>query len=514
MSFMIALLMLFAICGCGADTGGDGEIEDGDEGVYTSLSEIEDKRIGVTTGSIQALQAEERFPNATLHYFTSSADTLNALINGKIDALCGSSILVQYMMGENPELTYIDEPIADGMNVSGIFPKTNEGEQLRDEYDEFIRKIKESGEHDVILGIWTGGDESKQVAPDLEGLPNKNGTLDLATDLTMLPFAYVKDNKPVGIDVEIAYRFAKERGYAVRLHNMDFGAIIPSITSGKCDFAAGGVVYTEERAESVLFSEPTYEGGSVVAVLKKSAKGGVGFLSSLKESFEKTFIREERWKLFVEGIENTLLITLLSVIFGTALGFAVYLLCRRGGPIANKLTGAFTWLINGIPVVALLMVLYYIVFGKTNFSGIFVSIVAFSLIFGSAMFGMLRSGVNAVDPGQTEAAYALGYTDRMAFFNMILPQAAVHFMPDYRGHVVSLLKGTAVVGYIAVQDLTKMGDIVRSRTYEAFFPLIAVTVTYFILAAVLIRVIAVLTKHIDPKSRSPKQILKGVKTHD
>ena len=116
--------------------------------------------------------------------------------------------------------------------------------------------------------------------------------------------------------------------------------------------------------------------------------------------------------------------------------------------------------------------------------------------------------------GRDEAAYALGYTDRQTFFQIILPQAAQHFMPGYRGQVISLLKATAVVGYIAVQDLTKMGDIVRSRTYEAFFPLIAVTVIYFLLGAVLIRIVEWLTGKLNPKNRRPEQILKGVKTHD
>ena len=87
-------------------------------------------------------------------------------------------------------------------------------------------------------------------------------------------------------------------------------------------------------------------------------------------------------------------------------------------------------------------------------------------------------------------------------------------MPVYKGQVVSLLKATAVVGYIAVQDLTKMGDVVRSRTYEAFFPLIAVTVICFLLAALMIRIVEWIIGSINPKNRKPEQILKGVKTHD
>ena len=310
-------------------------------------------------------------------------------------------------------------------------------------------------------------------------------------------------------------RFCKEYGYKPEMVVMDFPGILPSITTGKCDFACGGIAMTPERAESVYFSEPTYEGGSAVAVLKtpETTEDG-GILGSIITSFEKTFLREGRWKLFLRGTGNTLLITVLSVLFGTLLGFAVYLLCRNGNPVANKLTGACVWLVEGMPMVVLLMVLYYIVFKSIGIGGLAVAVIAFSLTFGAAMYGMLCSGVNAVDRGQTEGARALGYTDRQTFFRIILPQAAQHFLPGYKGQVVSLLKATAVVGYIAVQDLTKMGDIVRSRTYEAFFPLIAVTVIYFLLAALMIRIVEWIIGNVNPKNRKPEQILKGVNTHD
>ena len=209
-----------------------------------------------------------------------------------------------------------------------------------------------------------------------------------------------------------------------------------------------------------------------------------------------------------------MLITVLSILFGTILGFAVFMLCRNGNPVANTVTRFCVWLVQGMPVVVLLMILYYIIFGRVNISGAAVSVVGFTLVFGSAVYGMLRAGVGAIDKGQLEAAYALGYTNRKAFFRIILPQALPHFMPAYKGEITALIKATAVVGYVAVQDLTKMGDIVRSRTYEAFFPLIAVAIIYFILAAILIFLVNRLEIRIDPRRRSKEQILKGVKTND
>ena len=126
----------------------------------------------------------------------------------------------------------------------------------------------------------------------------------------------------------------------------------------------------------------------------------------------------------------------------------------------------------------------------------------------------MKIGVGAIDRGQYEAAYALGHSNIQTFYRIILPQAIPHVLPAYQGEIIGLLKATAVVGYIAVQDLTKMGDIVRSRTYEAFFPLIAVTIIYFILESLFTFVINRIRFVCDPKNRKPEQILKGVDIHD
>ena len=258
---------------------------------------------------------------------------------------------------------------------------------------------------------------------------------------------------------------------------------------GKHEFCRGRPGLPPERAESVNFSDTMYEGNSVIAYLKADS-GSVGdFLNSLKESFYKTFIREDRWKLFVQGIVTTLLITFLSIVFGTLAGFIVFMLCRRGNRVANAITRFCIWLIEGMPIVVLLMILYYVVFSEVNIPGVAVSVIAFTLIFAASVFNMLKAGVAAVGTGQMEAAYSLGYANNRAFFNIILPQVLPHVMPSYKSQIKSLIKATAVVGYVAVQDLTKMGDIVRSRTYEAFFPLIAVAVFYFVLAGLLIWIV-------------------------
>jgi polar amino acid transport system substrate-binding protein len=113
----------------------------------------------------------------------------------------------------------------------------------------------------------------------------------------------------------------------------------------------------------------------------------------------------------------------------------------------------------------------------------------------------MRSGIESIDPGQREAALALGFTENQSFFRFIFPQAAQRFLPVYRGEIVSLLKSTSIVGYIAVQDLTKMSDIIRARTYEAFFPLIATALIYFFLAWIITLILGRVLKGVDPKHR-------------
>ena len=488
-------------------------------GAIVSMASLHDKRIGVTTGSVQAIQAESWFPDAQILFFSTSVDMLNALKARKIDAFIDAEPLVKSMMGANPELTCLDERPGEVMQVGAIFPKTEEGEALRDAFSAFIREIRQNGVYDEIVDTWFGEDEAKRAIPDLDDLPATNGTLRMAVDASLFPFVYVKDGKPVGLEVDTAVRFCKAHGYGLEVVQMDFAAIIPAVVAGKVDFAGSGIAYTPERAESVLYSDFTYEGSSVIAVLKSeqaapAAAKGPTFWSGVASSFEKTFIRESRWRLFVQGVLTTLSITVLSILSGTALGFLIFMLCRDGNPAANRVTGVCLWLVRGTPMVVLLMILYYIIFGAVAISGVLVAMIGFTLTFGAGVFGLLKMGVGAVDQGQYEAACALGHSNRQTFFRIILPQAIPHVLPAWKGEIMGLIKATAIVGYIAVQDLTKMGDIVRSRTYEAFFPLIAVTVIYFALEALLGVIVNRISLGFDPRRRKPADILRGVDSDD
>ena len=480
-----------------------------------TLDSLNGKRFGVETGTVLDVVTLERLPDVQISYYNTVADMIQPLKSGKIDAFSADDAVIRLCIAEDDALMMVPEYL-NHVDTAAAFPKTEKGAALRDEFNAFLKPLVESGELELIKEIWLGNDDSKKTIPPLDSLSAEKGTLTMSTISVYPPLDYYKDGQLVGYEIDLAYRFCDARGYGLILQDMNFDSVLPSIQSGRSDFAAAAINITEERKESVYFSDPIYTGGAAVCALKPDAadKSKANFLASIGESFEKTFIRENRWQLFLQGIGTTMLITVLSILFGTILGFAVFMLCRNGNPVANTVTRFCVWLVQGMPVVVLLMILYYIIFGRVNISGAAVSVVGFTLVFGSAVYGMLRAGVGAIDKGQLEAAYALGYTNRKAFFRIILPQALPHFMPAYKGEITALIKATAVVGYVAVQDLTKMGDIVRSRTYEAFFPLIAVAIIYFILAAILTFLVNRIEIRIDPHRRSKQQILKGVKTDD
>ncbi len=475
----------------------------------TSPDDLAEGDIGVITGSNFPEHIKGRLPDANVVYYNTTADELYALNNGRIDAVALDEPVARNVLAQSDSFTVLTEKLAD-LDYGFIFEMSEGGEKLRDDFNGFLERIKADGTMEALQKKWFDAPDLDEVEmTDYRELPDPKGTIDLAT-ITNPPFSFFRDGMACGYDIELFTLFCREYGRGLTVTDVNMDAILSTVQSGKYHTACCGISITEERKESMLFSLPVYSGGTVLVVRNSGADGDGNFFTSVAGSFEKTFIREDRWLLFLEGTGTTLLITALSVIFGTLLGFGVYMLCRKGNKIANAITRFFIWLIHGMPVVVLLMVLYYVIFGKVAVSGTVISVLGFTLIFGAAVFSMLKSGVGAIDKGQTEAALALGYTDRRSFFRVILPQALPHFMPAYKAEITSLMKATAVVGYVTVQDLTKMGDIVRSRTYEAFFPLIAVAVIYFLISALLIFIVKRIEIRIDPRRRTGKSILKGV----
>lgn len=480
------------------------------KGIIKKPSEFAGKRIGILNGSIHDENVIKYFNgDAEISYYNSCSDLVYALNKGKIDAFGVDIGKAFNTTTASPNLACCDELISNE-DIAFGFRKDNTS--LRDEFNTFLNGFKYSGKLEKLKSKWYY-DKNPKVDYSIESLNGSKGTIRLGTSYSIgEPYIYLLEDGPAGIDIDLIINFCKECGYKLEVTNYDFKGLISALEINKADIASGCLTITEERKQAMLFSNVYCDGGCTLVY--KCFEEKTDFFKDLAAKFEATFIKESRYKLFLEGIGNTMLICLISIVLGTLLGFLLYLPTYFGSKVMTKFNKAYKWLIDGLPIVVLLMILYYIIFGTTSLTGVTVSIIGFSLVFASGVLGNFMASVSTVPNSQLEAGLALGFTRSQTFFKVILPQSMTYFFPSFKKDIISLIKATAVVGYIAVADLTQMSDIVRSRTYDAFFPLIATAIIYFILSAVLTRLVRLIEIPFNPKKRKKEKILKGVDTHD
>ncbi|MBO8436905.1 MAG: transporter substrate-binding domain-containing protein [Spirochaetes bacterium] len=478
---------------------------------FETIEDLNGHDIGVQTAVLYEDLIRDRVPDTTFQYYTMPNDMILALQSGKVDAYLIEEVSYGVQKKNHPDLAVLDEP-AGYINATCIIGNNEKQDRLLSDLNAFIAESRENGLLDELYDYWITDFDPINDTCDVSGFTGENGVISVAIEGGYEPFSFISNGQESGFDVDFICRFARAYGYTPEFYEVPFEAIAPGVETGKYDIGMN-IVVSAERNETGTLSD-VYYSTPIRLVVQGEDESNATFFDKLQDSFYKTFIRESRWELFVQGAGITILITLTSIIAGTLLGFLVYIVCRKGGKIANSVTNFFLWLIHGMPTVLLLMILYYIVFGSSRLSGTWVSVVGFSLMFACSMIDMLRVGCNAIGRGQFEASRALGYSESQSFFKIILPQAAQHFLPIYRNEVVTLIKETSVVGYIAVLDLTKISDLVRSRTYEAFFPLIVTAIMYFVISALMTKVVTLVEHAIDPKRRKKEKILRGIKEEE
>ena len=226
-----------------------------------------------------------------------------------------------------------------------------------------------------------------------------------------------------------------------------------------------------------------------------------GWLTDFADSFHQNFIADNRWRYLTDGLGITLTVTLFSVIIGVVIGFLVAIIRStydKTGKFgfANAICRGYLAIIRGTPVVVQLLIIYFVIFGSVNIDQVVVAILAFGINSGAYVSEIFRSGIMSIDNGQFEAGRSLGFNYAQTMWHIIMPQAFKNVLPALGNEFIVLLKETSVSGYIALQDLTKGGDIIRSRTYEAFLPLIAVAIIYFVLVMILTKLLSILERRL------------------
>jgi polar amino acid transport system substrate-binding protein len=475
----------------------------GAEQPLKSVDDISDKRLGVLMGSIYDDYASRNFPEASIHTFNAVPDMLIALKTRRIDATFVDQPMLKEVLSGSSDFAVLEEFLFY-IDIAAGFSKQNA--DLRQAFNEYIQNIKADGTHDEIINRWMkqSGSQMPQIEKFHDGGQLKVG---IVSDIG-LPYAAMSQDEYIGLDIEIASRFASRMEKELVFVNLPFASLLPSLVSGRIDFITAAMTITEERAKQIDFSEPYVASGASILIRHHESIADTSsqrtFISNIGERFYDNMIREKRYLLILNGLYVTILITLLSAFTGTLLGALICLMRMSKNNSLQVIARFFISIIRGTPVLVLLMIIYYIVFASLNISAVLVAIIAFGINFAAYVSEMFRTSIESVDSGQSEAGIASGFTRFHTFYYIIMPQALRRVIPVYKGEFISLLKMTSIVGYIAVQDLTKAGDIIRSRTFDAFFPLIMAAVIYLALAWSLTLVLDYIEISVDPKKKRLK----------
>ena len=220
----------------------------------------------------------------------------------------------------------------------------------------------------------------------------------------------------------------------------------------------------------------------------------------LSEQIYLNFIKDDRWQYFTNGLEVTLIIAFFAALLGIVIGLVVGVIRSTHEKthrlkFLNFLCSIYLTVIRGTPVVVQLMIIYYIILANAR-NKIPVAILAFGINSGAYVAEIFRSGIMSIDNGQMEAGRSLGFNYIQTMWYVVMPQAFKNVLPALCNEFIALLKETSVSGYIALQDLTKAGDIVRSRTFDPFFPLLTVAAIYLVCVIVLTQGVKILERRL------------------
>ena len=501
---LMTAFLLTGLAGC--QTAGKGESADTasaeETGTIASAEDLPGSRIGVqlgTVGDLFVTDYETDGSGTTVERYNKGADGIQALKQGKIDCVVIDEQPALQFVQQNAGLKILDEEFALEEYAMVI---AKENDSLLEKVNGALGELKADGTIERIMKNYIGTETGKYPY-EKKDVDRSNGTLIMATNAEFPPYEFYEESRITGIDVDIMQAVSDKLGMELKIEDMAFDSIIPAVSTGKVDIGAAGLTVTEERMKNVNFSDTYTTSKQVIIVRDGSA---VSEKSSFTEKFYQNFIKDSRYLYLLKGLGNTLIITVFAVIIGIVLGFLIAIVRtnhdRNGGlRILNALCKAYLTIVRGTPVMIQLLIIYYVIFQSINTGKMFVAIVAFGLNSAAYVAEIVRSGIMAVDAGQFEAGRSLGLNYRQTMTSIILPQAVKNILPALCNEFISLLKETSISGYIGLMDLTKGGDIIRSVTYEAFMPLIAVALIYLLMVVGLSKAVGLLERKLRNNER-------------
>lgn len=237
----------------------------------------------------------------------------------------------------------------------------------------------------------------------------------------------------------------------------------------------------------------------LVLILIVFNKEFLSLFEDFSTSFYRTIIEEKRYILLLEGLKSTLIISIFSIFLGTILGSILCFIRKTKIKFISELVKMIIKFLQGIPITVMLLIFYYVIFAKINIDPLIVAIITFSIYFSAYISEVFRGALESINYSQLQSAYSLGFSKIQSLKYIILPQALSYIIPSYKNEIVSLIKLTSIAGYISIMDLTKASDIIRNRTYEAFFPLIVTAIIYLIICNIVGAILDKVYRKINPR---------------
>lgn len=465
-------------------------------------------RFGTLMGSTQDHYVIDHYPQAQNIRIDMHPDLILSLKVGQTDMVAMSSIEKWGILHENPDLGVLCDSLFSN-EIGACF--SYDHPELLPVFNDFWVGLEASGIAADMRRRWLalGDYDTLHFAPGMEGLVSginpllildgETHTPDTVVSAPLrigvcgspAPSLYMRNGRWVGFESELMIRFSSYLQRPIDLQVMNFAGLIPALKSGKIDMICNYVMITEERKMAVAFTDPYFVVNAMILCNKADLQSDsltadsygnkASLLSRMGSSFYRNIIQDKRYKLLVKGLENTLWMTFLSLILGTLLSVAVCALYRSKNRILKFLAKTYMVVISGIPVVLLLLISFYVVFASFKASAQYIAVITFAILFSSYMGELFSTGLDQIPKGQREAGLALGFSPNQSLWYIVIPQMVRQVLPIYNSYVIKLLKVTSIVGYIAIQDLTKASDIIRSRTLDAFASLIVISIVYFLL---------------------------------
>jgi len=475
----VMILSMLAACGQAAPT---------PEPVQaTTMDDIAKGKVGVLLGTVYDTYLVKNYPDTEVLQYKNYPDLILAVQSDKVDSGFINCQAFKELQKENPFLILLvdnvfSNPVGVGFNQGN--------DTLREEFNQFLAEIKSNGVYDDWYKRWFK-DSNYEMPVILNEATNGNLVVGIVSDKGY-PFTVIKDNQLVGSDIELVKRFGAYLQKEVVFSDMDFSSLIAAVSTNKVEMIVSTIMITDERKKQVDFSDPYFElSACVMGAKTESANAQTpSFFKSVSDSFYNNIIVESRYLLIVDGIKTTGIISVLAILFGTLLGALICYMRMSRRKLVQGFARVYISIVRGIPVLVLLMLIFYVVFARINVNPLFAAVLAFGINFAAYVSEMFRASIESIDKGQTEAGIAGGFTKAQTFIYIVMPQAIRRVLPVYKGELISLVKMTSIVGYIAVQDLTKASDIIRSRTFDAFFPLIMTAALYFCISWLLLSLLS------------------------